>query len=247
MVLASLPTSSCFSRFEEPPHCHPSWLLPSSILNLNGGEFPLVHTVSTTYCLWRIWQWPFWLVWGDTSWYFRFPVLTHLAMLTTFRGTYLERCDGNLPVKTGLLKVCPSWTCFSPTSSSRTLCEGRCFLLAALRALWLWSAHPHTFASGFMAENQKATGCLQASRWCFFSVVISLLLCVGAEFTVLSCLFPVNKNLIQFCLDPSALFRVLVSCEVITVCALAFPVVFGRFFWLLHLISVKVKRFLPTS
>ena len=65
--------------------------------------------------------------------------------------------------------------------------------------------------------------------------------------SVLSCLFPVNKNLIQFCLDPSALLQVLFSCVVITVCALAFPVVFGRSFWLLHLISVKVKRFLTTS
>ena len=245
MVLASLPSSSCFSCFEEPPHCHPSWLLPSSILNLNGGEFPLVHTVSTTYCLWRIWQWPFWLVWGDTSWYFRFPVLTHLAMLTTFRGTYLERCDGNLPVKTGLLKVCPSWTSFSPTSS-RTFCEGRCFLLAALRALWIWSAHPLTFASDFMAEKQKATRCLQASCWFVFCCNFIVTVCWSRVHCVV--LFvPVNKNLIQFRLDPSALFRVLFSCEVITVCALAFPVVFGRSFWLLHLISVKVKRFLPNS
>ena len=77
MVLASLPISSCFSWFEELPQCHPSWLLPSSILSLNGGEFPVVHTISTTYCLWRFWQWPFSGVWGDTSWYFGFPFLEH--------------------------------------------------------------------------------------------------------------------------------------------------------------------------
>ena len=53
MVLASLPISSCFSWFEELPQCHPSWLLPSSILRLNGDEIPVVHTISTTYCLWR--------------------------------------------------------------------------------------------------------------------------------------------------------------------------------------------------
>ena len=80
-----------------------------------------------------------------------------------------------------------------------------------------------------------------------FSAVISLLLCVGVEFICVVLFVPVNKNLIQFHLDSSALFRVLFSCEVITVCALAFPVVFGRSFWLLHLISVKVKRSLTTS
>lgn len=100
MVLASLPISSCFSLFEEPPHCHRSWLLPSSILNLSGGEFTFVHTLSTTYCLWSFWQSPFWLVWGDTSWYF-FPFLEHLAMLTTYHGTCLEWCDWNLPVEIG--------------------------------------------------------------------------------------------------------------------------------------------------
>ena len=61
-MLASLPISSCFSWFEEPPRCRLLWLLPSSILSLNGAEFPVVHTSSTTYCLWRFWQWPFWLV-----------------------------------------------------------------------------------------------------------------------------------------------------------------------------------------
>lgn len=45
----------------------------------------------------------------------------------------------------------------------------------------------------------------------------------------------------------SVLFRVLFSYEVITLSSLAFPVVFSRSFWLLHLISIKVKRFVPTS
>ena len=161
MVLASLPISSCFSWFEELTQCHPSWLLPSSILHLNGGEFPVVHTISTTYCLWRFWQWPFSRVWGDTLWYFGFPFLEH-SDVDNFSWNLFRRGDWNSPVGTGLLKVCPSWTSYSPTSS-RTLCEGRCFFLAALRALWIWSAGPHTFASGFMAENHKATACLQVS------------------------------------------------------------------------------------
>ena len=53
MLLASLPISSCFSWFEKPPHCHLSRLFSSSIVSLNGGEFPFVHILSTTYCLWR--------------------------------------------------------------------------------------------------------------------------------------------------------------------------------------------------
>ena len=103
----------------------------------------------------------------DTLWYFGFPFFEYLTMLTTFHGTCLEWSDWNLPVQIDFLMVCPSWTSFTLTSP-RTLCERTYFLLTALWALWIWSAHPHTFASGFMAESQKVTTSLQASCWLFF-------------------------------------------------------------------------------
>ena len=134
----------------------------------------------------------------DTPWYFGFPFFEHLAMLTTFQGTGLERSDWNLPIEIGFLTVCPSCTSFSLTSP-RTLCEGRYFLLAVLWSLWIWSAHPHTFASSFMAESQKATTCLQASCWLFFCYNFIVIVCCSRF--VLFCLFPVYKNLIQFHLD----------------------------------------------
>ena len=137
-------------------------------------------------------------MWGYTSWYFGLPFLKHLAILTAFHGTCLECCDWNLHVEIGFLKVCPSWPSFS-LACPRTLWEGRCFLLAAPQAWWMWSARPHTFARGFMAENQKATTCLQASRWLFFCYNFIVIVCCSRF--VLFCLFPVYKNLIQFHLD----------------------------------------------
>ena len=54
----------------------------------------------------------------------------------------------------GFLKVCPSWPSFSLTCP-RILWEGRCFLLAAPQALWIRSAHPHTFARGLWQKTRR--------------------------------------------------------------------------------------------
>ena len=156
-------------------------------------------------------------MWGYTSWYFGLPFLKHLAILTAFHGTCLECCDWNLHVEIGFLKVCPSWPSFL-LACPRTLWEGRCFLLAAPQAWWMWSARPHTFARGFMAENQKATTCLQASCWFFFFLaVVSLLLCIGIELicvvVFVSCVQELDSVPLRC---SSVLFWVLFSYEVIT-------------------------------
>ena len=39
------------------------------------GRFSFLHTLSSVYCLWTFWWWPFWLVLGDTSLQFWFAFL----------------------------------------------------------------------------------------------------------------------------------------------------------------------------
>ena len=31
----------------------------------SARAFPFLHPVSSIYCFWTFWWWPFWLVWGD--------------------------------------------------------------------------------------------------------------------------------------------------------------------------------------
>ena len=40
---------------------------PIYIPTNSARGFPFLHTLSSIYCLWIFWWWPFWLVWGDTS------------------------------------------------------------------------------------------------------------------------------------------------------------------------------------
>ena len=63
----------------------------------------------------------------------------------------------------------------------------------------------------------------------FFPAVISLLLCIGVEFICVVLFVPDVQELDSVPLRRSpVLFWVLFSYEVITVCSLAFPVVFSR-------------------
>ena len=75
----------------------------------------------------------------------------------------------------------------------------------------------------------------------FFPAVISLLLCIGVELICVVLFVSSVQELDSVPLrHSSVLFRILFSNEVITLCSLAFPVVFSRSFWLLHLIYIKV-------
>lgn len=149
--LASLPISFSFSWFEEPPHCQPlcSYQVPSSA-SVEVSSLLSTPSPKLTVCKDFDYGHSDW-VWGDTLWYFEFPFLYHLVRLTSFHGTCLEQCDWNLPVEIDLLKICPSWTSF-PLTSPRTLCEGKCFLLAAPWALWFYGRKPEgdLMSSGLM-------------------------------------------------------------------------------------------------
>ena len=134
-----------------------------------------------------------------------------------------------------------------PLASPRTGCEGRCFLLAALWALQMWSAHCTPLQAVLGQETRRRPRVFRPHTD-FFSAVISSLLCFGVEFIpVVLCVSGVQELDTVPLRHSSVLFWVLFSSEVITVYSLAFPGVFSRSFWLLHLISIKVKRFIPTS
>lgn len=121
---------------EEPPQCHPSWLFPSSILSLSGVAPICPHLLHNSLC--GFWQWPFWLVWGDTWWCLGFPFLRQWCW-QLFMGLVK-----NSVIETCLLKLA-FWRSAHVDSLSAdqpwgTL-WGEVFLRAALLALWMWSAH----------------------------------------------------------------------------------------------------------
>ena len=84
LVLGCFLISFSFSWLKESSRCPPEWLLPIYIPSISGGGFPCLHTLSSIYCLWSVWQWPFLPVWCDNSLYFRIAFLYCLAMLTSF-------------------------------------------------------------------------------------------------------------------------------------------------------------------
>lgn len=92
-----------------------------------------------------------------------------------------------------------------------------------------------------MAENQRRPHVFRPHADFFFLAVVSLLLCIRVELICVvlfvSCVQELDSVPLRC---SSVLFWVLFSYEVITVCFLAFPVVFNRSFWLLHLTPIKV-------
>ena len=71
----------------------PIYLPPKSV-----QRFPFRHTFSSIYCLWAFKWWPFWLVWGDISWWFWLHFSNNLMCLVIQScPTLCIPMDCNLP------------------------------------------------------------------------------------------------------------------------------------------------------
>ena len=127
LVLGCFLISFSFSWLKESSRCPPEWLLPIYIPSISGGGFPCLHTLSSIYCLWSVWQWPFLPVWCDNSLYFRIAFLYCLAMLTSFHVIFFFNVWLKL---TSWNNACLVLDSFSMTTL-RTFLEGRCVLLTA--------------------------------------------------------------------------------------------------------------------
>lgn len=88
----------------------------------------LSSSPSSIDCAWTSCWWPFCIVWGDTSWWVRFPFFFNNELCGTCFPVIFCLCV-EFPSEIGFLKIWPVLRC-SSTPSPRTCLEGPCHLQA---------------------------------------------------------------------------------------------------------------------